>query len=405
MPTPPPIKLSQQEVQERKAVMTKRTGFVFPNKGKKTQRCIEPGAMEWIFGDWLVNKHPRKKVLAVTKSATIAVHFMSTVNPCISVTASRLDWFADLSEDDRTSKKIVQMLVRDTLSCAAFLKEVFGNHTIWRNIVAAADSVEDCFALVAATGKAVESTDQELEEMKRIADDEKFNHWLVYGFLHVWSKNNPHHETPKPTRKEILDLLNQEIYAPLLQRLHLYPAYLQRPHHWTNVLIEYAESSKKTSVGRRIELREALEKQNLTLRNDSKFCEEYIRGLVCVELAEVVAITKLTCTLFAYHHTVWSEFREEKEEEVRELVFGGGMGWMEAVSRVISERAFISEAVKYAASVCKKRGVESRGGEFVESSIKVGSDKNQYGIKKNWFRKRPRRTLAEIGMGSENVVE
>ncbi|KAI9336370.1 hypothetical protein BDR26DRAFT_1008918 [Obelidium mucronatum] len=349
--------LSPNEVRERKALITKRTSFQFTN----STHTIEASAMNWIFGDFLLVKHPRlKKVLSVVKAANAAMCFMKLLPKHVHLTASRLDWFCDFTEEERLSKNLMQELAKDVRNAKEFLEEVFGNPNIWNNIVKFCASIEDVFDLVVATGKAVKASDEEIETHKKRLDEETFNEWILYGYRKAWNiKNQGLTTLSPPSNQEILSLLHEPIFAPLLENLKKHPAYLKNPRHsWTNVIFEYNQSSQKSTVGRRCDLRDALQSQNLNLRNDSKFCNQYIAGsTVCAELSQVVATCKLTATLFAYGHSTWSHFRQEKEDRMLELVLDGGKGWVEAVNEIVSSQAFINECVKWSSYVVKKRRV------------------------------------------------
>ncbi|KAJ3029618.1 UNVERIFIED_CONTAM: hypothetical protein HDU68_011653 [Siphonaria sp. JEL0065] len=345
--------LHSAEVRERKDLITKRTSFTFANN----THTIEASAMEWIFGDFFLVKHPKKKVLSVVKASNLAVSFMQLLPKQVHLTASRLDWFCDLSEQEKQTKNLLHELSKDIRNAKDFLEDVFGNTVIWTRVVVFCSSVEDVFDLVTATGSAVKESDEEIEAMKLSADEEVFKKWIVYGYRKIWKFNNPIVQNI-PFETEILALVQEPIFAPLYENLKKHPSYLQSPRQWTNVLFEFQVSSKKSTVGRRCDLRDALAQQGLTLRNDSTFCNQFIAGTVCAELAQVVAICKLTSTLFAYGHSTWSHFREEKEKILLEMVLDQGKGWLEAANELVSSHAFITQCVKWASYVPKKRSVK-----------------------------------------------
>ncbi|KAJ3069939.1 hypothetical protein HDU99_002799, partial [Rhizoclosmatium hyalinum] len=59
---PPRLSIAPEEAEERKANVSKRTGFRISEK-------VDQDAITAIFGDFLTFKHPLKKLLAVCKDA------------------------------------------------------------------------------------------------------------------------------------------------------------------------------------------------------------------------------------------------------------------------------------------------------------------------------------------------
>ncbi|KAJ3074713.1 hypothetical protein HDU98_010507 [Podochytrium sp. JEL0797] len=383
------VKLSQEESSERRTLIVKRTGFVFPAHRKPGDRKIEAHAMEWIFGDFLVHKHPKKQVLKVIKHANLAAAFDKLIHSAVTMSSSRLDWFAELSDDERNlpGSQLTCMLATDIKNCRDFLGVVLGNSNILRHLISVCWSIEDVFDLVVAADHAVKVSDAEIEHMYKLSEETKFNRWITWGFLKSFKSHNPlANRSETPTYTQILDLLHQPIYSPLLKRLQKHPNYLHSPRQWTAVLFDHKHSQLQTTLDRRIALRNALEVQGMKLRYDSRFCNEYIDGTICSELAEVVATMKLTCTLFAYGHAVWKKLVAKMEKGLLMLVVDDGLVWMEAVGVLVSSSRFIKECVDCAArcgAYNKKRGrgggVRGDGGQLARLESRLVDGKVEEG--------------------------
>lgn len=95
-------------------------------------------------------------------------------------------------------------------------------------------------------------------------------------------------------------------------------------------------ASMQQAPDRRAQLAQELAAHGLTLRPDSKFCRQYIRGETSASLQEVVATMKLTSFLFSFGHRTWSRWHNTLETAMKiRMQTGQFECWYAACEHVI----------------------------------------------------------------------
>eukprot|EP00210_Caulerpa_lentillifera_P009593 g9150.t1 len=102
-----------------------------------------------------------------------------------------------------------------------------------------------------------------------------------------------------------------------------------------NKLIEFWESKDNKAL-RQANLEDALQAQGLHLREDSRFCKEYINGRIDVDLDEIVGIMMITSHLFDISYVAWSTYSDDCERKFRQCLIDEQLALDQAVSRALN---------------------------------------------------------------------
>lgn len=103
---------------------------------------------------------------------------------------------------------------------------------------------------------------------------------------------------------------------------------------------EHYAVSMQQAPARREQLAHELAAHGLTLRPDSKFCRQYIRGETTASVQEVVATMKLTSFLFSFGHRTWSRWHKTLETAMKiRMQTGQFECWYAACEHVIETNA------------------------------------------------------------------
>ncbi|KAI8827964.1 hypothetical protein BJ741DRAFT_443189 [Chytriomyces cf. hyalinus JEL632] len=134
-------------------------------------------------------------------------------------------------------------------------------------------------------------------------------------------------------------MLHHRAVFRTLARLRKRPTFATRnPLRWQTVLSKLITDTQ-TPRERQAELQIAMAKQDCEFRKDSKFCMQYVKGFVCCELEEVVAYMKITRAIAALGFA-WYHIKAPSYEKLDVYVCEGGLGWMEAAEKILSDRPF-----------------------------------------------------------------
>ncbi|KAJ3227267.1 hypothetical protein HDU81_006835 [Chytriomyces hyalinus] len=134
-------------------------------------------------------------------------------------------------------------------------------------------------------------------------------------------------------------MLHHRAVSRTLGRLRKRPEFATRnPLRWQTVLSKLITDTQ-TPRERQAELKIAMARQDCEFRQDSKFCMQYVKGFVCCELEEVVAFMKITRAIAALGYA-WYHIKAPSYEKLDAYVCEGGLGWMEAADKILSDRPF-----------------------------------------------------------------
>ncbi|ORY42283.1 hypothetical protein BCR33DRAFT_307061 [Rhizoclosmatium globosum] len=271
--------------------------------------------------------HPLKKLLAVCKDAKPAAEFCKLF-PYLRVSVYRLDWFA-VQDKTEPPKKLAASLLISTRRHQVLQINLFNQ--LWQDIVRyLQDSAAFAEALHIFTGHSV----VDVATHNAISRISPLNQLVKATVRKLWID-----------RGNVGDPPSFNLTLPPFDRLRtrLQKNLMYRENHsekWGSALLEFLEFKTKTVAERRSALSANLTKNGCSLRSDSLFCKQFLAGLVCCEMDEVVAIVKLTQRLFAYGHAVWSILRLAMESQLEGLVVDTGKSWIPAVTEFIASPGF-----------------------------------------------------------------
>jgi hypothetical protein len=143
-------------------------------------------------------------------------------------------------------------------------------------------------------------------------------------------------------------------YKTVLQHISKYDTHPCHSNAFETAKLILSKETKMlayTPKQRSYELEYLLHQNGCKLRQDSKFCQKYVKGTTCADVEHVVGVMMIARGLFSYGHRVFSELREKFETLLIEKAMRGPFRednvpfWIEAARGIIESDEFSREAI------------------------------------------------------------
>ncbi|KAJ3100963.1 hypothetical protein HDU96_010178 [Phlyctochytrium bullatum] len=288
-----------------------------------------------VLGDFLVHKHPQKKIMKVVKSYKTALLLQQLLPQNPQPTLLPMMEKSNISTLQEAARALAG--VKRTLELGRSVFALF-----WQVIARLALPVDQRSRSIASW--------QEMQNKVAMAETAKRCN-EVFAFIerrHISWELSPRDfkseiafemEEEHSSDQDYFQLLASSIFNEFWSFRAKYP---NHPAHQKDaVKTRIFEYLQQKSAGRLPEILKAeFARHGVAMRSDSRFIRQFSEGLVCCQPEQVVATMYLTGKLFGYSHRVWSELSGTFEAQLKEKVFGKQIGWMEAVKEMTESPGF-----------------------------------------------------------------
>ncbi|KAJ3103305.1 hypothetical protein HDU96_009310 [Phlyctochytrium bullatum] len=288
-----------------------------------------------VLGDFLVHKHPQKKIMKVVKSYKTALLLQQLLpqNPQptllpmmeksnISTLQEAARALAGVKRTLELGRSVFALIWQVIARLALPKDQYFQRMSLWQEtqnklgMPQTAKRCNDVFALIERRHISWEFLPRDFKaeiasemEAEHGGDQDYFQLFESSTFTEFWGfrrsyPNHPAHQKDA-VKARVIEFLQQK-NAGMLPEI----------------------------------LKAEFQRYGVTMRSDSRFIRQFSEGTVCCQPEEVVATMYLTGKLFDYSHRVWSQLGGTFESEVKQMVFAQGIGWMEAVKALTASDDF-----------------------------------------------------------------